>query len=424
MKEDFLHYVWMYKLFEKENLFSTKNEKIHILKSGTHNLNAGPDFLNAKIEIDNQIWAGNVEIHLKSSDWYAHHHENDANYDATILHVVYEHDVDVYLKDNVVLSTLVLKDLIANDLLAQYQKLLHTTTSWIPCENQINSIDSFTLSNWKERLFFERLEQKSILIKGLLISQNNDFEAVLFQLLAKNFGLKINGDVFMLLAKSVDFSIIRKVRSNKHQFMALLFGQAGFFEEEVEDAYHKELQKEYTYLNHKYNLQPIANRQFSFFRMRPNNFPTIRIAQLVSLYHLHQNLFSKLIMVSKVEDFYSLFSITISEFWQTHYTFETPSKKSPKKLTKSFIDLLIINTVIPLKFVFEQSRGIVNEEDILTILNQIKPEKNSVISKFEDLKVISKSAFDTQALLELKNNYCTPKRCLECAIGVAVLGKK
>ena len=424
MKEDFLHYVWKYQLFKKEDLRSSENEVIHILKSGTHNRNAGPDFLNAKIEINHQIWVGNVEIHLKSSDWYAHHHENDVNYDATILHVVYEHDVAVYLKGNVVLPTLILKELIASDLLSNYLKLSNATSNWIPCGEQVSTIDAFLFSNWKERLFFERLERKAVFIDALLAHQNNDFEAVLFQLLAKNFGLKVNGEAFLALSKSINFSIVRKVRSNEHQLMALLFGQAGFLAEEIQEAHHVSLKKEYAYLQHKFALQPLTNQQFSFFRMRPNNFPTIRIAQLGSLYHLHQNLFSKLMQISKTEDFYSLIAVSISSFWQTHYTFDTISKKSTKQLTKSFIDLLIINTIIPLKFVYEKSRGVINEDEIVSVLSQMKPEKNSIVSKFKDLKVGSDSAFDTQSLLELKNNYCVPKRCLECAIGNALLSKK
>ncbi len=264
MKEDFLHYVWKYQLFEKERLYSIENEVIHILKPGMHNRNAGPDFLNAKIEINHQIWVGNVEIHLKSSDWYAHHHENDINYDATILHVVYDYDVAVYLKGNALLPTLVLKDLIAPNLLFNYLELSNVTPNWIPCGVQVNILDTFLFSNWKERLFFERLERKAVFINTLLVHQNNDFEAVLFQLLAKNFGLKVNGEAFLALSKSIDFSIVRKVLDNEYQFMALLFGQAGFLAEELQEAYHLTLQKEYAYLQHKYALQPLSKQQFFF----------------------------------------------------------------------------------------------------------------------------------------------------------------
>jgi hypothetical protein len=260
-----------------------------------------------------------------------------------------------------------------------------------------------------------------VFIKELLEQTNNDFEAVLFQLLAKNFGLKVNGEVFLSLATSVDFSVIRKERFKEKSLSALLFGQAGFLEEDTEDEYFQLLKKEYKYQQHKYNLKPLSKSRFQFFRMRPNNFPTIRIAQLIALYHQHQNLFSRLMSIEKLEDFYSLFSVEVYDFWKTHYTFEKESKKSTKKLTKSFIDLLLINTVIPLKFVWLQSRGEVEEENILQLIQQLKPEKNSIISKFSDFKIKANNAFETQALLELKNNYCTPKRCLQCAIGNSLL---
>ena len=294
---------------------------------------------------------------------------------------------------------------------------------WIPCERQINSVDDFVIDNWLERLYFERLENKSKVINKLLKRENNDFEALLFQLIAKNFGLKINGDAFLSLAQSLDFSIIRKERFYYESFMALLFGQAGFLDENIEESYHQNLKKEYKYLQHKYNLVSISKDNFQFFRMRPSNFPTIRIAQLVSLFHQQENLFSKVITVDSLNDFYKLFSIKIDDFWQTHYTFETTSKKSSKQLTKSFLDLILINTIIPLQFVYQQQKGNVNQEVILKLINQIKPEKNSIIDKFSDLGIESKSAFKTQSLLQLKNNYCANKRCLNCAIGNKILGR-
>lgn len=423
MQEDFLHYVWKYLLFSKNKLQTALGEPITIVHVGTHNKNSGPDFLNARIKIDHQLWVGNVEIHLKSSDWYSHHHEIDANYDAVILHVVWEHDADIFRENNNPISTLVLKDLVDKNLLKNYKNLFSPQLRWIPCQAQIHSVDSFTFSNWKERLFFERLENKSDLICSLLESSNNNYEAVLFQLLAKNFGLKVNGESFLQLALSIDFSIIRKERFDAEKLAGLLFGQAGFLEEDIQNEYHTMLKKEYNYLKHKYNLHPIANKQFSFFRMRPNNFPTIRIAQLVSLFYKYQNLFSLLMKAEKLTDFYTLFSVEIHDFWKTHYTFTTDSKKSAKKLSKAFVDLLLINTIIPLKFHYLKQRGVIDEENILKLIQQIKPEKNAIISKFSELKIIAKNAFETQSLLELKNNYCRPKRCLECAIGNYLLKK-
>ena len=421
MNEDFLHYVWLYKMFSKVDFKTTGNEHLSIIKSGLHNKNAGPDFLNAQLKIDGQTWIGNVEIHLKASDWYLHNHEKDLNYDAVILHVVWENDVDIYMKNNKPIPTLVLKNFIDETVLNKYKNLFLAPTAWLPCKNAISTVDKFIFNNWKERLFFDRLERKSEEINILLQQENNNFEAVLFQLLIKNFGLKVNGNSFLRLAQSVDFSVIKKLSFHTNQLAALLFGQAGFLEEETEDEYQKELRKEYGYLKHKFKLNHIPNNEFSFFRMRPNNFPTIRIAQLVALFHKHQDLFSKLIAIDNLDKFYELFTVVVNSFWQTHYNFESMSKKSSKKITTSFVDLLIINTIIPLKFLYQKSRGEVDEESFLVLLKKMKPEKNSIISKFSELGVSSKNAFDTQALLELKNNYCAPKRCLECAIGNTVL---
>ena len=421
MKEDFLHYVWKYQLFSVHDLKTTTKEDVTILKIGTHNYNSGPDFLNSQLKIDDQLWVGNVEIHLKSSDWYVHHHEIDENYNAVILHVVWEDDATIFMKDNKPLPVLVLKNFVFNSALNNYRNLFSTKQRWIPCEKEINSVDDFTLENWKERLFFERLERKSDEMNQLLEANKNDFEAVLFQLLAKNFGLKVNGETFLNLAKSFDFSILRKVRFDEQQLSALLFGQAGFLGEVVEDEYHQELKNEYKYLQHKYHLKAISKNQFSFFRMRPPNFPTIRIAQLISLYHLQSNLFSKMMQTETLKEFYDLFDVNVNPFWKTHFTFDKVSKSTPKKITKSFVDLLLINTIIPLKFLYQKNRGEVDENEFLVILKKIKSEKNSIISKFDEIGVAVKSAYESQALLELKNNYCAKKLCLQCVIGVKLL---
>jgi hypothetical protein len=424
MNEEFLHYVWRYKMFSKVDFKTTGNAHLSIIKAGLHNKNAGPDFLNAQLKIDGQTWIGNIEIHLKASDWYLHNHEKDLNYDAVILHVVWESDVAIYMKNNKPIPTLVLKNLIDETVLNNYKNLFLAPTAWLPCKNAISTVDKFIFNNWKERLFFDRLERKSEEINTLLQQENNNFEAVLFQLLIKNFGLKVNGSSFLRLAKSVDYAVIKKLRFHTKQLAALLFGQAGFLEEQTEVEYQKELRKEYDYLKHKFRLNNIPKNEFSFFRMRPNNFPTIRIAQLVALFHKHQNLFSKLMALDNLKEFYELFTIVVNPFWQTHYNFESISKKSPKKITTSFVDLLIINTIIPLKFLFQKRRGEVDEEFFLVLLKKMKPEKNSIISKFSEIGVSSKNAFDTQALLELKNNYCAAKRCLECAIGNTLLKRE
>jgi hypothetical protein len=423
MKEKFLHYLWQYKLLLHSKIISEENEKISIINSGTYNTNSGPDFLNAKIEIDGQLWVGNIEIHVKASDWYVHQHENDVNYDAVILHVVWENDADIYMKNNQPIPTLELKGKVEEKIIANYRALFAKNSNWIACENQISEIDSFLIENWFERLYFERLENKSEFILKLLRETNNDYESVLFQMLAKNFGLKVNGEAFLKLSKSFDFKILRKVRHDKISLAALLFGQAGFFNEEIENTYYNKLRKQFEYLKHKYELKPISKNHFQFFRMRPNNFPTVRIAQLIALYSKHQNLFGELIRETEIERIYDVFDITLDSFWKSHYTFRKESKKSSKKLSKSFVDLLVMNTIIPLKFVYLKEKGNLNPDELLEIMKSLKPERNSIISNFEKMKITSENSFKTQALLELKNNYCNSKRCLDCAIGSNLLKK-
>lgn len=421
MKENLLHFIWKLKLFTNKNLQTTNNEIIEITSVGTENNNEGPDFLNAKMAINKQLWAGNVEIHIKSSDWYAHHHEIDENYDSVILHVVWEHDVEIFRKSEEAIATLELKNYISKILLNKHFQLFSKPKKWINCENDILSVDSFVINNWVERLYFERLEHKSEQIQQILTTTNNNWECTLFSLLAKNFGLKINAEAFMNFSTSFEFSIVRKVSSNAEQLEALFFGQAGLLSSSYESEYYRKLKATYEYLRLKFKVSPISKGQVHFFRLRPNNFPTIRISQLAELYHLHQNLFSKVIEIDTIEGFYDLLNVSTSQFWETHYTFEKESKKSIKKLTKSFVDLLLINTIIPLKFMHLKSLGITDYSAILSIIQQIKPEKNTVISKFNELKIKSNNASETQALLQLKNEYCNKQLCLQCAVGKELL---
>ena len=423
MKEEFIHYVWKHQMFSKKTLFTTEKKNVIVQSVGQHNHNSGPDFLNAKIEIENLIWFGNVEIHVNSSDWYLHQHETDVNYDTVVLHVVWNDDVEVFGSNNLPLPTVEISNFISKDVLKHYHRLFSQELRWIPCEKLIASVDSFVVEHWKTRLYFDRLDAKSKLIDDLLSKSNNDYEAVLFQLLMKNFGLKINGDAFLNLANSVDFSIIRKVQNDALKLNALLFGQAGFLIDEIEDAHYLELKSEYEFLKHKFKLRSMNESQFQFFKMRPTNFPTIRIAQITAVYHKYQSLFSELMKISDLERFYSLFTVDIDRFWQTHYTFKKSSTKKVKNITKNFVDLLLINTIIPLKFNYLKRLNVDVDETFLSFLKNIKPEKNSVIAKFRNLKITANNAFDSQALLELKNNYCAKKRCLQCAIGNYLLKK-
>ena len=421
MKEDFLQYLWKHQLFSKDGLVTTTTKQVYVKSVGLHNMHEGPDFLNATIIIDGLVWFGHVEIHLKSSDWYAHHHQVDTNYHSVVLHVVWEDDVEVFDVGNQSLPTLEISHFISKELLGNYQRLFSQEVRWIPCERLIGSVDPFVINGWKTRLYVDRLEAKSELIDVLLSSTNSDYEAVLFLLLMKNFGLKINGDAFFRLAKSIQFSVVRKEQHDVLRLNALLFGQAGFLDSQIEDVYYKSLQSEYNYLKHKHSLKGLHQKQFQFFKIRPSNFPTIRIAQLAALYHQHQNLFSKLVHCTQPKEFYDLFDVGLHHFWKTHYTFQKRSPKKVKKVTRPFIELVLMNTIIPLKFNYFKSVHVSWDEGFLSLLTDMKSEKNAIISKFEELNVKSCNAFDSQALLELKNNYCAKKRCLHCAIGMRVL---
>ncbi|AWK04620.1 DUF2851 domain-containing protein [Flavobacterium crocinum] len=420
MKEDFLHYLWKFKKFNTLNLKSAQGELITILKSGDYLELSGPDFFNAHIEIGNQKWAGNVEIHLKSSDWYLHNHEKDPAYQNVILHVVWENDTAIFREDNTEIPVLVLKDFVDKEVLANYTALVSPKT-WISCEKQIKDIDNFVFKSWQERLFFERLERKSKFIYELLEETNQDWEAVLFFLLAKNFGLNTNGVSFLQIAKSIPFSIIRKESFENENLEALFFGTAGLLNSEKEDVYFKDLKFRYFYLLNKYQLERTFVEPVQFFKLRPDNFPTIRLSQLAGLYHKYQNLFSKINELKSLESVYDLFNVSASNYWQNHYQFDKESPKKAKPLSKSFLDLIVINTIIPIRFAYSVGLGESVIEDLIDFMNEVQSEKNTIIDKFISFGIKPKNAFESQTLLELKNEYCNQKACLKCTIGVALL---
>ncbi len=420
MREEFLHYVWHNKKFDFSNAKTVCNKEITIIDSGKYTKGTGADFFNAQLIIDDLRWAGNVEIHLNSSDWYLHNHHNDPNYNNVILHVVWNHDVDVYYRDQTVLPVLELKNYVAETLKSEYMNF-NFSKSWIFCENQIQHINRTILEKWKEELFFQRLQEKAFPMKTLLDASQNDWEAVLFCMLAKNFGLNINGSVFFDLAKSIPFSVIRKEAYEVENLEALFLGGAGLLENDFQETYPKELQNRWNYLKIKYNLNDVRIEQVEFFKHRPDNFPTIRLAQLAMLYHKNQYLFETLVQSVSLEDFYSLFELGTSNYWNTHYVLDKESPKKRKLLSKSFIDLLIINTVIPMKYLYQHYQQKIDYQQLLQPLQAVKPEQNIIIDRFKQIGISSNNAFDTQALLQLKKHYCDHKKCMNCSIGLSLL---
>lgn len=421
MKEDFLHYVWKYKLFDTSNLLTTNNEVITIINSGQHNNDAGPDFFNGKVVIDTTTWAGNIEIHINSSDWLAHKHQHDKAYGNVVLHVVFNDDKVINDVNNNPIPTLELKNLINIDLIAK-NNYLQASKDWVACQNQINKVDKFTINTWLNRLAVERLERKSEEIQITLQQNKNDWEQTFYQYLFKYFGLKVNALPFEQLAINTPVIIAEK-HNQLISIEALYFGQAGFLGDNIKDDYYLRLQKEYQFLKAKFSLQPIDKSLWKLLRLRPANFPTIRISQLANLLNNETRLFAKLLGITSVKEIETLFKTETSEYWLTHYQFGISAEKSSvKKVGKTLINTLIINVVVPFLFVYgkqRQDKKLVDKA--LNLLENVKSESNSIITKWNELKVVSHNAMQSQALLELKNNYCSQKKCLNCNIGSKIL---
>ncbi|MBD3723293.1 MAG: DUF2851 family protein [Flavobacteriaceae bacterium] len=423
MKENVLHYLWLHKKIDARQLVTTKGESLQILNFGQYLETAGPDFFNAQIVIGNQKWAGNVEMHVKSSDWYLHHHEKDNAYNNVILHVVWEHDQEVFYSNDVEIPVLELKKSIDVNLLTKIDTLF-ASKSWINCEKQINMVSNLKLGIWKERLFFERLEEKSKFILEIFENQNRDWEATCFIVLAKNFGLNINGNSFLELFSKIPFSVIRKESGSCLNLEALFFGSGNFLNNNFEDNYAKELKEIWNYQKAKYKLLEDNTVSFQFYKLRPDNFPTIRIAQLSALIAKFPDIFIRIIEANDLEIYYKIFDVVVSKYWLNHFNFDKSTKNSNKrKLSREFIQLLIINTILPLKYVYVKQLGLDFDEDSLALIKEMKKERNSITSRFEEIGISNENAFDSQALLHLKQNYCNKNDCLKCSIGLDVLGK-
>ncbi|NJB82399.1 DUF2851 family protein [Wenyingzhuangia aestuarii] len=421
MKESLLHLVWEQQLFQTTDLLTTKQQQLNIHNKGVLNHLQGPDFGNAVISIDGQKWAGTIEIHVKSSDWYAHQHQKDPNYQNVILHVVYEHDVEVFDLHSNEIPTLELKPYIQKDVLLKYKKLMNNSQQWIFCESELKNIDAFKLDSWLERLYVERLERKVGEIEKVFTTTGQDWEATLFLLMAKYFGGNVNGPIFLNAFSQVDFSIIRKQFTNKTT-ASLLFGLVGLLESnDVEDVYYNSLKKEFHYQKQKYQLGNLQLPKLNFYGCRPPNFPTIRLAQLIAFYEKHMTVFANILSLETgLKGYKDFFSIEMEAYWKQHYNFNKPSKKSAKQISKGFVDLLLMNVIVPVLFFYAKSKG-KDKSHLLDLMYEIPAEKNSVISKFNQLGVKTNSALQTQALLRLKKEYCDKERCAECVIGVDLI---
>jgi len=416
MTERLLQYIWQFQYFNKTSLQTVEGETVEIVYQGSYNTNQGPDFFEAKLKIANTLLVGNVELHCKTSEWNTHKHSADKNYANVIAHIVWENDCT--LPNN--LPTIILQDRVSKILLEKYQKLLNTS-SFIPCENSISTVPEITWLSWKERLLIERLEQKSTSVNEYLSKNNYHWEETFWWMIAKNFGIKVNSEAFEKIAQSIPITVLAKHKNQLHQIEALLFGQAGLLDKDFEEDYPILLSKEYQFYKSKYNLQS-TNANLFFLRMRPANFPTVRLAQLAMLVAHSVHLFSKIKEIEEVENVKKLLNVTANDYWHYHYNFDELSTYKIKNVGVQMINNLIINTVIPILFAYgHYTKEHHFKDKALRWLTQLTAEKNSRINGFLALQITIKNAFDSQALLQLKNEYCSKKRCLECAVGNKLL---
>ena len=419
MTEAFLHYLWRHQMIGK-GLASTDGQPVVVLKPGEHNRDAGPDFFNARILIGGVEWVGNVEVHLRSSDWKSHRHSADKGYNNVILHVVYEHDCEIVLENGNVPATLELKSFVHPAIVANYDFLMTPSDGdSIPCAKRLSGVPSLVTGSFLDRLAVERIEAKSEVVRRLLNESHGSWEQTCYWLMAHYFGGKVNALPFELLAKATDQRLLARWKDNTTRIEALLMGQAGLLEGYFEDDYPRQLQADYEALRTAAGLVPVDGFLWRFFRIRPSAFPTIRISQFANLVAQSANLFSTLLDMTDVHSIENLFNCRASDYWDNHYRFDQVSAKAvTKRMGRMQADLLIINAWVPLLLVYGESHGQQHYKDqAMALLQQLPAESNRIVRQFAAAALTPENAAQSQGLIQLKSNYCASRRCLDCRIG-------
>ena len=417
--ERLLHYVWKYKLYTATPLITTEGRPVQVIDPGMQNTDAGPDFFNAKIKIDGTLWVGSVEIHDKSSDWLLHHHDTDKSYDCVILHIIGFNDFQPVRTNGNPIPQMLLT--VPENILRSIDWLLYREAA-LPCLDHITGIAPLHIACWMEALLSERLERKTHDIFLLLDAYQTDWNEVFYITLTRNFGFGVNNDAFERLAKSLPLRCIQKQRSSHSQIEAMLFGQAGMLEEENDDHYYRLLQREYDFLRHKFSLSPMEDFVFKNLRTRPVNFPYLKVAQLAALWVRYDTLFSAILEARSTGEIKKYFRIPPSGYWETHYHFRYASPRKEKTIGENALNILLINTVVPMLFAY----GLHNKrpeycERATRLLESIPPEKNTIVTTFYNAGITVRHAGDSQALIQLKREYCEKKKCLYCRIGFRML---
>ncbi len=417
--EQLLHYVWKHKIFSLKELKTTTGQQVEVIDTGLANTDAGPGFFNAKLKLDGVLWIGNIEIHERSSDWFKHGHHADAGYNSVILHIASEIDTEISRSNGERIPQI---QLICPEAVRTNYKELLETDSYPPCYRIIPSLPPFTAHSWMTALQMERFEQKATLLNERLKRCQGNWEDAFFITLARNFGFGLNGDAFETWAHQLPFRAVDKHRNDLFQIEAIFFGQAGILEDSDGDGYYLRLKKEYTYLQHKFGLIPMDASLWRFLRLRPANFPHIRIAQLACLYHRAYGLLSRIMETETLQGVRDILKGGTSEYWLTHYTFGGSSPSRPKTLSNTSLDLLIINTVVTFLYAYGLHKG----NRVLcaragSFLEELKAENNYITRMWEQCGMKASNAADSQALIQLKKEYCDKKKCLYCRIGYEYL---
>lgn len=423
MTEAFLQYLWQHRLLDGE-LATTTGLPVVVERPGELNRDAGPDFFGARVRIGDVLWAGNVEIHVKASDWKNHHHSEDENYDNVVLHVVYDYDFDVVTAQGDIVPSLEIRQSVPLRLWEEYQSMVSPLVPVdIPCMGRLQEIPDFIMNSYMDRLLVDRIERKSSDVRRLLNDGKGSWEDCCYWMVARYFGGKANGYAFEMLAKVTPMKYVAKIKDNPFRVEALLLGQAGLLENDFADEYPQKLKKEYNYLRIAYNLTPMAGHLWKFFRLRPASFPTIRISQLADLMCKSSGLFSRLLDGGDVSSLRQLFEVKASDYWNSHYQFDKESDCVEKHTGSNFVDLLLINAWVPLLFEYGSQHDNQHQKDrAVELLKQIPAENNRIIKLWQRAGLQSDNAARSQSLIQLYNEHCKEKHCLACQIGFQLLG--
>ncbi len=427
--EQLLHYVWRHKMFPLQEMHTTDGKLVEVIDPGLHNRNAGPDFFNAKVKIDGTLWVGNVEIHDRSHDWYVHGHDHDSAYNNVVLHVAGVVDDNVITSDGKFLPQLQLD--VPKEINDHYKELLETD-QYPPCYKIIHDLTKLTIHSWMSALQTERLEQKTEAIKARVDRNNGSWEDGYFTTLARNYGFGINGDAFEMWANTLPLKAVDHHRDDVFQIEAIFMGQAGLLElntipsqyqrDALNEGYFAKLRNEYQYLAHKFSMKPMDATMWRFLRLRPQNFPHIRISQLANLYYSRRAGLSSLVECTTIEQLKAVLATSVTPYWETHYTFGSTSCRNDKNLSPASLNLLMINTAIPMLFAYGKHKS---DEAIcdraFDLLEQLKAENNHITRLWQQCGLTAQNAGDSQALIQLKKEYCDKKDCLRCRIGFEYL---